>query len=193
MTIMASETFIGISYEQASDLVTSWVENINLRKHCYAVEVAMSAYAAKFDPVNIEKWKIAGLIHDADWDKWPEEHPHHLISWLNDHHVSEDVINAVAAHGFEFNIEPKTLMAKTLRAVDELTGLIVAVTLVQESKKLEDVTVQHVLRKWNKSGFARGVSRSDIERGAEEIEIELHEHIAIVLRAMQDISETLEL
>jgi len=190
---MVNESPKQLTYGTAHQLVHSWIENKNLLKHCYAVEAAMEAYAEKFDAEDVELWKISGLIHDADWEKWPDEHPNHLIEWLRDREVPDSLINAVAAHGFEFNIEPTSSMAKTLRAVDELTGLIVAVTLVRESKSINDVTVDHILKKWNKSGFAKGVRRSDIEKGAQEIGVDLREHIAFVLKAMQSISDKLGL
>lgn len=184
-----------ISRKQAWQKVNELIENPNLLKHCLAVEAAMLAYADYFNipEEEREKWAIAGLIHDADWKKYPQKHPNVVIGWLKKNNADDDLINAVAAHGFEFGIEPGTLMAKTLRAVDELTGFIVAVALVRRSKKLSDVSVESVLKKWNVSGFARGVKREDIERGAAEINVLLEKHIEIVLKAMQKISKQLGL
>ena len=155
----------------------------------------MGTYADYFKVSKDEKeqWMLAGLLHDADWEKYPDQHPQVIIKWLQEQKASDDFVNAIASHGFDFNIEAKTLMAKTLRAVDELTGLIVAVALVRESKRLSDVTVESILKKWKTTGFAKGVNRSDIERGAKEIDIPLNEHINKVLTAMQAIAPQLGL
>ncbi|MCR4263096.1 MAG: HAD family hydrolase [Candidatus Roizmanbacteria bacterium] len=183
-----------ITREQAWEKLNELIKNQNLIKHCLAVEASMIAYAEYFrvSPQEQKKWGIAGLLHDADWEKYPEEHPKIVSQWLKDRHVSEDIINAVEAHGFEFGVEPHTQMAKTLRAIDELTGLIVAVALVKD-KKLHNVTVSSVQNKWKDKAFARGVKRTDIERGAEEINVLLDEHIQIVLNAMQKNSAELGL
>lgn len=175
--------------------MNKWVSNPNLVKHCLAVEAAMMAYADYFqvDLNEKEKWAIAGLIHDADWEKYPDQHPQVVVQWLRDNRVPDDLINAVEAHGFEFGVEPGSLMARVLRAVDELTGLIVAVALVRENKKLSEVTVDSVMKKWHARAFAKGVNRADIERGAREIEMPLEEHVELVLEAMQNISDGLGL
>ncbi len=184
-----------ITREVAFQKVDELISNPNLIKHCLAVEAAMNAYADYFKVSTAEKeeWAIAGLLHDADWERFPTEHPQIITQWLQEQNENEDLQNAIAAHGFNFNVEAKTLMAKTLRAVDELTGLVVAVTLVRASKKLADVDVESVLKKWHVAGFAKGVNRDDIEKGAAEIGVPLTEHIQIVLKAMQDISGDLGL
>ncbi len=175
-----------ITRQQAWEKINQLMTNPNLVKHCLAVEMAMEAYADHFgvSEQDKQKWIVAGLIHDADWEKHPEKHPQVIVDWLKQQHADEDLVNAVQAHGFNFNIPAKTLMAKTLRAVDELTGLIVAVALVK-GKKLSKVTVNSVLKKWKKKDFAAGVDRRDIEQGAAEINVPLEEHVQIVLQAMQ--------
>jgi putative nucleotidyltransferase with HDIG domain len=184
-----------LSREEAWKKINELINNPNLIKHCLAVEAGMAAYADYFkvSGEEKEKWQVAGLLHDADYEKYPDKHPKVILEWLEEKGVGEDLINAVASHGFGFDVEPKTLMAKVLRAVDELTGLIVAVALVRESKKIADVRVKSVLRKWKDKSFAAGVKREDIERGAEDIGVDLQEHIAIVLQAMQGISDQLGL
>lgn len=185
-----------LTRNQAWEKLNGLMDNSNLIKHCLAVEAAMSVYADYFnvtDNAEKEKWLVSGLIHDADYEKYPDVHPNIIVSWLKGNGADADIVNAVAAHGFEFDVEPQTLMAKALRAVDELTGLIVAVALVRPSKKLADVTVESVLKKWNDSAFAKGVKREDIERGAKEIDIPLEKHIEIVLNAMKNISDELGL
>ena len=175
-----------ITRDHAWNKLTELIDNQNLIKHCLAVECAMVAYAKHFKvpEEDHETWRIAGLIHDADWEKYPDKHPQVIAKWLKEQDVPDNLINAVEAHGFDFGIEAKTQMAKTLRAVDELTGLIVAVALIKD-KKLENVTLKSIKKKWNMNAFARGVNRDDIERGAEEIGVPLDEHIQIVLSAMQ--------
>ena len=181
--------------EEAWKKVNELIDNPNLIKHCLAVEAAMSAYADYFkvSGEEKEKWQVAGLLHDADYDKYPDQHPQVILEWLEKQRADRDLVNAVASHGCDFAIQPKTLMAKVLRAVDELTGLIVAVALVRESKKLADVKVESVQKKWKNKGFAAGVNREDIEQGAKEIGVDLQEHISIVLQAMQGIADQLGL
>lgn len=184
-----------ITRDKAFQKAQELIKNKNLVKHCLAVEAAMLAYAEKFniDERDKEKWAVAGIIHDADYEKHPNKHPLIIVQWLREENAGEVLVNAVEAHGFEFDIPAKTQMAKTLRAVDELTGLIVAVALVRDSKKLADVTADSVLKKWNAKAFAKGVKREDIEKGAKEINMPLKEHIQIVLSAMQKISDQLGL
>lgn len=187
-----------LTRDQAWEKVTEWIKNPNLRKHCLAVEAAMLAYADKYDitdDVEKEKWAIAGLIHDADWEKWPDLHPQKTIEWLKEIETEEDLINAVASHGANLGIEPQTQMARVLRAVDELTGFIVAVTLVHPNKKLREVNVDSILSKskWGSKRFAQGVNRQEIETAAKELGVELEDHIQMVLSAMQKISKELGL
>ena len=184
-----------LTHKEAFKKLTQMIENQNLIRHCLAVEAAMKAYAKYFginDKKEIEKWQIAGLIHDADWEKYPEKHPQVIVEWLKKVEADDDIINAVASHGKEFGVEPKTLMAKTLRAVDELTGLIVAVALVK-GKDLNNVSVESVLKKWKQKDFARGVDRQFIEESIKELGVSLEEHIKIVLLAMQEIKDKLGL
>ena len=184
-----------LTREQAYKKLQEMIQNKNLIKHCLAVESAMLAYADYFnvkDKKEREKWAIAGLIHDADWEKYPDKHPQVIVEWLKEQGAPEDLVNAVASHGFEFGVEPKTLMAKVLRAVDELTGLIVAVALVK-GRNLDNVSVKSVLKKWKDNRFAGGVKRENIEKGAEEIGVPLEKHIKIVLEGMKKIKTDLGL
>lgn len=184
-----------LTRDQAFRKLQEMISNPNLIKHCLAVEAAMEAYADYFgikDLEEKEKWKMAGLLHDADWEKYPEEHPKVIVKWLKEQNAPEDLINAVEAHGFHFGVEAKTLMAKVLRAVDELTGLIVAVALVK-GKNIDNVTVKSILKKWKDKRFAAGVNREDIEKGAQEIKVPLEKHIEIVLEGMKKIKKDLGL
>ncbi|GIW62601.1 MAG: HDIG domain-containing protein [Patescibacteria group bacterium] len=155
----------------------------------------MEAYADYFGieaPEEKEKWRIAELINDADWEKYPEEHPKVIVEWLKEQNSPEDLVNAVEAYGFNFGVEAKTLMAKVLRAVDELIGLIVATALVK-GRNLDNVTFQSILKKWKDKRFVAGVNREDIERGAQEINVPLEKHIEIVLEGMKRIERELGL
>lgn len=182
-----------ITLQQAEQILEEFLDNPNLKKHCWAVCSAMKAYAKHFnlkDKAEIEKWQVSGLLHDADWEKHPDKHPNVIVNYLKKLKADEDILNAVASHGFEFDEQPKTLMAKTLRAVDELTGLITAVALVK-GRKLDNVTVESVLNKWKDKRFASGVKREDIEQGARDLNIPLKEHILIVLSGMKAIKDKL--
>ena len=187
-----------ISREDAFNLVTTWTENRNLIKHMLAVEAAMLGLASKLQvPTNkLQTWGIAGLLHDADYDKYPTEHPKRIIAELQKRDESEEIINAIKAHAFgynDFKTEPKSNLEWSLYCCDELTGLIVAVTLIRPEKKLSAVTVDNVLSKWHKKDFAKGVERKNIELCEEKLGIKLPDFIQIVLTSMQGIAEQLGL
>lgn len=179
---------------EAEGILEDWTKNKNLRKHAYAVETAMRAYATKFgeDP---EKWGIVGLLHDFDYEKHPDagEHPFKGVAYLKEQGFSDELTEAILAHAEHTGTSRDTTLKKCIFAVDELTGLIVAVALVRPSKKLAETSVRSVVKKWKEKSFAAGVDREIIERGVEELGVELPEHIETVLKAMQDISEKLGL
>jgi len=179
---------------EAERILREWTGNANLRKHAYAVEAAMRAYASKFGQ-DTERWGVVGLLHDFDYEKYPDmkNHPFKGAEYLRQRGFSEELVEAVLAHAEHTGTERDTLLKKCIFAVDELTGLIVAVALVRPSKKLADVTVQSVMKKWNQKGFAAGVDRALVERGAEELGVTLEQHVATVLEAMQGISDVLGL
>ncbi len=180
--------------QDAWDLLTEFTKNPNLIKHALAVEAAMRAYARKFGE-DEEKWGIVGLIHDFDYEQHPtlEEHPFAGAKILKERGWPDDIIKAVLAHADHTGVKRESLMEKALFAVDELTGLIVAVALVRPTKSILDVTVESVKKKWKEKSFAAGVKREDIERGAQELGVPLDEHIAIVLEAMKGIASELGL
>lgn len=185
--------------EETFALVNEHTKNQNLVKHMLAVEAAMRFYANKYGE-DEEKWACTGLVHDFDYEQHPndehhpsEGHPFWGVSLLREQGYPEDVCKAVLAHG-DYTGEPReSLLAKSLYACDELTGLIVAVALVRPSKKLSEVDVDAVKKKWKDKGFARGVKREDIEKGAEDLGVPLDEHIGNVIHAMQGISGELGL
>ena len=181
--------------QDALALVTSWTTNKNLVKHMLAVEAAMGGLAKHFGKEE-ELWKVIGLIHDADYEKYPEKHPQVLIDELLKKGESDVVINAIKSHAWKYNgfdQEPETSLEWSLYCCDELTGLIVAVTLVRPEKKISLVTVENVLSKWKKLEFARGVDRKNIELCEEKLGIKLPDFIQIVLSSMQRISSELGL
>jgi putative nucleotidyltransferase with HDIG domain len=180
--------------EQAVVLLHEWMQNPNLRKHCYAVEAAMRAYARKFGE-DEDRWGITGLIHDFDWERHPdlERHPVEGVKVLQSLGWPEDVCRAVLGHASHTGVPRDTPMAKTLFACDELCGFLVACALVQPDKSLASVEVASVKKKMKRVDFARNVSRDDIVNGAAEMGVDLDEHIAFVLEAMRGIKSELGL
>lgn len=163
----------------------------SLRKHMLAVEAAMRAYAVRFgeDP---DHWGLAGLLHDFDYEKWPnaghsatEEHPAEGVRRLRELGYPEDVLQAILGHATYTGVARETRMAKALFAVDELTGLITATALVRPSKSLADMDAKSVRKKMKDKAFARGVSREDIAVGVAELGVDLDEHIQFVIEAMR--------
>lgn len=183
-----------ISREEALVLLKEYTKNENLVKHALAVEAAMRAYARRFGE-DEEKWGIVGLLHDFDYERYPNAKDHPLVGAqiLKEKEYPEDVIYAIKAHADYLGLERKSLLDKALYAVDELTGFVVAVALVRPSKKLAEVTVESVKKKWKDKAFAKGVNREDIEKGAQELGIPLDEHLDLVIKAMQSIADKLGL
>lgn len=182
----------GGAREYAWNVLCEWTEGDNLRKHALAVEIAMRAYAKRFGE-DEERWAVTGLLHDMDYEKHPDmsEHPKVGVAALRELGYPEDVLNAILGHA---SLVPRdTLLAKALYAVDELTGFITAVALVRPSKKLAEVTLKSVKKKWKAKAFARGCDRDEMARGAEELGVPLDEHIAFVLAAMQEQADILGL
>lgn len=180
--------------EEALKIVHQYVKNPNLVKHMLAVEAAMRFYARKYD-ADEEKWAVAGLLHDFDWEIHPtmEEHPLAGEPILRQHDVPEEIIRAVLSHADHTGIPRETLMEKALYACDEITGLITAVALVRPSRALYDLKTKSVKKKWKDKSFAAGANREEIARGAEELGIDLWEHVANVIKAMDSIAEDLSL
>lgn len=180
--------------DDALAIVNEYVKNPNLVKHMLAVESAMRFYAQKFGE-DEEKWAVTGLLHDFDWEIHPtmEEHPIAGEPILREHGVPEDIIHAVLSHANHTGITRETLMEKALFACDEVTGLITAVALVRPSRALYDLKVKSVKKKWKDKSFASGANREEIEEGAEEFGIDLWEHVANVIKAMDSIAEELDL
>jgi uncharacterized protein len=191
--------------EQALNLLHEHIKNENLRRHCYAVEAAMRALYDRLEDGKKsdderEKWGIAGLVHDADYEETKDnakrEHTKILAKWMENLDAHIDVKDAVARHAFEYvdgAPEPMTKMDWALYTCDELTGLIVAVALVKQEKKLSAVTVDSVMNKWKSRSFAAGVDRKQIEKCEEFLGIPLREFVGVVLEAMQAVHHDLGL
>jgi putative nucleotidyltransferase with HDIG domain len=183
--------------KQAWDVLNTYTKNPNLIKHALAVEAAMRAYARRFDE-DEETWGVVGLIHDFEYERYPdlgpEGHPFKGADIMREMGWDEELVRAVAAHAPDLTgVTLESKMEKAIYAVDELTGLIVAVALVRPTKSIHDVQVSSVEKKWKDKSFASGVHREDIEEGAEMLGVPLSEHIGVVLGAMQDIADDLGL
>lgn len=187
------------SRDEALAIVHEYTASDSLRKHMLAVEAAMRAYAIHFgeDP---ERWGLAGLVHDFDYEKFPneshsatEEHPAEGVRILRGRGFPEDILTAILGHATYSGVPRESKMAKTLFAVDELTGLITATTLVRPSKSVMEVEARSVRKKMKDKAFARGVSRDDVINGAAELGVDLDEHIAFVISAMQAVAPSLGL
>ena len=174
------------------DLLCQYTQADYLRKHHLAVEAAMKYYARKFGQ-DETAWGNIGLIHDFDYKRFPENHPAEGGRILTELGWPEDWIYAVKTHGDHMDLPRTHLVDKTLYAVDELTGLVVAVALVRPSKKLADVDLASVKKKWKDKAFARGVDRGQVERGAADLGIPLDEHVQNVIQALQEAHEPLGL
>jgi putative nucleotidyltransferase with HDIG domain len=175
-------------------LLTSYTKNQSLIKHALAVEAAMRAYAQHFCE-NVDEWAITGLIHDFDYEQHPtlDEHPAVGVLILQQLGWPDAITYAVKSHGQNLDAPRINLMDKTLFAVDELTGLVIACVMVRPDKNLDNLEVSSVRKKWKDKAFARGVNREDIELGAQELGIALDEHIRFVISALRPIAQQLGL
>ena len=180
------------------DLMHEYTESLSLRKHMYAVEAAMRAYAEK-SGADIELWGITGLIHDFDYERWPndahsptDEHPSTGVAILREQDWPEEVLDAVMAHADYTNVPATTPLAKTLRAVDELAGFIMACALIRPTR-ISDLGAKSVKKKLKDKRFAAGVNREDIREAQEALEEDLTEHIDFVIEAMRGIADQLGL
>ena len=180
--------------ENTLKLLQKFVKTETLMKHLLAVEAVMRAYARKLEG-DEEEWGIAGLLHDFDWEIVPsaEAHPTYGASILREMGYPEHIVRAVLSHGDHTDIQRESLMERTLFAVAELSGFIRAVTLVRPSKSLDDVTPKSVKKKMKDKAFARDVRREDITRGAEELEVDLEEHMTFVIEGLKPVAKELGL
>jgi len=180
--------------EEAFKLLTEYNKNESLIKHALAVEGVMR-YVARKRGEDEEKWGIIGLVHDLDYEQFPEEHCRKSGEMLRTHDWPEEYIHAVVSHGWGIcsDVEPGTEMEKVLYAIDELTGLVVTTALVRPSKSVLDLKAKSVKKKWKDKRFAAGVDRSIIEKGAEMLGVDLTELITDTIMGMREVAEKIGL
>ena len=180
--------------EEAYSLLTEYNKSESLIKHALAVEGVMRYFARKRGE-DEEKWGIIGLVHDLDYDRFPEEHCRKSEEILKENGWPEEYIRAVVSHGWGIcsDVEPQTELEKVLYAIDELTGLVVTTALVRPSKSVMDVKTKSVKKKWKDKRFAAGVDRSIIERGAQMLGMELPDLITDTIMGMQEVAEQIGL
>jgi len=180
--------------DAAWGLLTEYTQKPGLLRHAQAVEAAMRAYAPRFDG-DVEAWGLAGLLHDLDYERWPDpaDHPRRGAEILRGHGYPEDIVYAILTHAGYLGLPRRTAMDKALFAVDELTGLISATAMVMPGRSLPAVSLASVMKKWRSKEFAKGVSREDIEAGAGDLGVPLEEHVQFVLSAMQGVAGALGL
>jgi len=180
--------------DEALKLLHEYNQSDSLRKHAYAVEGVMRYFARK-NQEDEDKWGIIGLIHDLDYEKYPDQHCTKTKEILEEHGWPEDYIRAVVSHGWGIcsDVEPESTLEKTLYAVDELTGLIAANAMVRPSKSVMDMSVKSVKKKWKSPSFAAGVDRSIIQNGAEMLGMEIGELIEGTIMGMRKVAEEIGL
>lgn len=172
--------------DEAFELMCQHTPSDSLRRHMLNVEAAMRHYARLWGE-DEEQYAIAGLLHDFDYELHPEEHPTWGVQHLKDHtNVSEEILNAILGHASYTGVPRETRMAKTLFAVDELTGLIQAAALIRPDKDIKMLELSSVKKRFKNKAFAAGVNREEVQEGAQDLEIDLDTHMAHVLKAMQE-------
>jgi putative nucleotidyltransferase with HDIG domain len=180
--------------DEAWELVCEWVESDSLRKHLLGVEAGMVAYAREYGE-DEERWAVTGLVHDLDYERYPDletGHPRYALKELEARGYPQDVIDAVAGHAEFMGVPRETQMAKTLFAVDELSGFIAACALVRPTG-IEGMKPKSVRKKLKQPSFAAGVNREEVARGAEELGVDFDEHVAFLIDAMAARAEELGL
>jgi len=184
--------------DEALALVHEYTESASLRRHMKSVEAAMRAYARKYGE-DEDRWGVTGLLHDFDYQRWPNdahaadnEHPSTGVAILREREVDEDILEAIMAHADYTGVEASTKMALTLRAVDELTGFLVAVALVRPTR-LIGMKTKSVRKKMKDKAFAAALSREEMNENCEALGEDMGEHIAFVIGAMQEVAGELGL
>ncbi|NDC76729.1 MAG: hydrolase [Chitinophagia bacterium] len=174
-----------LTREQAMQLLADWVGNERLILHMRQVGALMGAWAIERESLSVDdawRWELAGLLHDADWDRWPEEHCAKIVSELEQRHIDPEIIRAIASHGpAHFGVDPETRMDRMLYAFDELSGLVHAYSLMRP-EGYAGMEVKGVRKRLKEKTFAANVSRDDIRDACERATIELDDLIAFIIR-----------
>lgn len=180
--------------EEALKLLHEYTKTDNLRKHAYAVESVMRYIARKLGE-DEEKWGVIGLVHDLDYEQFPDQHCTKTNEILSGHGWPEEYIRAVVSHGFGIcsEVEPRSRLEKTLYAIDELTGLVAASALVRPSKSVMDLEAKSVMKKWKSPAFAAGVDRSVIVKGSEMLGTDVSELVNDTIMGMREAAEEIGL
>ncbi|MGE5335646.1 MAG: HDIG domain-containing metalloprotein [Nitrososphaerota archaeon] len=175
-----------LNYDEALALLRAHNQNESLVKHGMAVAAAVAAYARKYGEDELT-WRVAGLLHDVDYEEHPtvEEHGKVGADWLKADDYPEHIVHAVIAHNEYHGVPRDDLMSRAVFACDELTGLVMATALVRPNKSIHGLEASSVRKKMKDKAFARGVNRDDIVKGAEELGVDLNEHITFVIAAME--------
>ena len=182
------------TYDEALSLFKEFNQSESLLKHAYSVEGVMRYMARKMGE-DEEKWGIVGLMHDLDYERFPEEHCKKSREILEERAWPEEYIRAIVSHGWGIcsDVEPQSNMEKTLYAIDELTGLITAAALIRPSKSVADLETKSVMKKWKDKSFAAGVNRSVIEQGAAMLGVELRDLITDTIMGMRQVADRIGL
>lgn len=168
------------------DILNEHVTSEVLLKHCIAVEIAMRAYGVKFGQ-DVDYWGAVGLLHDIDFEKFPDEHPHHAREILTSYGYDGEFITNVESHARDWPME-RSVLQKTLLAVDEMTGFVIACALVRPDKSLDNLEVKSVVKKMKDKAFARAVNRETIIGSVEDLGVDLKEHIEFVTKSLAEAS-----
>ena len=181
--------------EEALELFKRYNKSESLLKHALSVEATMIHFAELYEEEDIEKWSVIGLIHDLDYELYPEEHCVKTEEILREEGYPEDYIRAVVSHGYEIctDVEPVETMERVLYTIDELTGLITAVALLRPSKSLLDLEIKSVKKKWKDKAFAAGVDRTTIQKGIDMLGMERDDVIQETILAMRKVAEEIGL
>ncbi len=180
-----------VNRDEAWDLLCEYTQSESLKKHALAVEACMRAYARKMG-ADEDLWGVAGLLHDFDYERWPnaehhptKEHPYEGSQILRERGYPEEMIHAILGHAHYSRVERASPLDHALFACDELSGFLTACALVKPSKSIHEVEAASVKKKLKDKAFARGVSREDVYKGAEELGVPLEEHVAFCIDAMR--------
>lgn len=183
-----------LTRDEALELLKEYNESDALVKHGLAVEGVMRHFACKYGE-DEEKWGIVGLLHDLDYEKYPDQHCVKVQEIMQERDIDPEIIRAVASHGYGIcvDIEPQSQMEKVLYTIDELTGLVNATAIMRPSKSVLDLETKSVKKKFKSKGFAAGVDREIIKKGCERLEMDLGDVIEEVILGMREVCDAIDL